>query len=84
MQILAGQVGLVANDGEADVFWQPINKFRPDLPRVDRIRGGAIHHEEHPIGLLYFGPGTLDADLLHLVLGIAQTGGVYDVQRHAI
>ncbi len=83
-QILAGQVGLVAHHGEADLFWQPINKFRPDLPRVDRSRGGAIHHEQHPIGLLNLGPGTLDADLLHLVLGIAQAGGVDDVQRHAI
>ncbi len=83
-QIFTGQVGLVANDGEADVFWQPINKFRPDFPRVHRICRRAIHHEEHPVGLFDLGPGTLNADLLHLVLGVAQAGGVDDVQRHAI
>ncbi|MNQ80513.1 hypothetical protein D3C85_954980 [compost metagenome] len=83
-QILAGEVCLVANNGEADVFRQAIDKFRPDLPRVYRIRGGAIHHEQHPVGLLNLGPGALDADLLNLVLGVAQAGGVDDVQRHAI
>ena len=36
-----------------------------------------------PVGLFDLGPGTLDADLFHLVLGIAQDRGV-DVQRHAI
>ena len=46
------------------------------------IRTLQVMQEQHRVGPGNFVPGAGDADALHLVLAVAQAGGVDDVQGH--
>ena len=80
----AGHVRFVTHHGDRQFGWQTGNKVRPDLCRVNGVGRGAVHHKQHAVGLLDLLPGAFDTDALNLVAGIAQTGGIDDVQRHAV
>ena len=49
---------------------------------TDALSG--IHQQKHHIGPLDFLPAALDADSLDDIIGVAQAGGVDDVQRNAL
>ena len=83
-QRFTGDVGLVAHHGDRQRARQARHKLRPDLRRLGGGGGGAVNHKQHSVGLFDLVPRTFDADTLNLVAGVAQAGGVDDVQRHAV
>jgi type VI secretion system protein VasG len=83
-QHLTGQIRFVTDHGQPELRWQAIDEVRPYFVRINSGCGGAIDHEQHPIRLDNFGPGALDTNFFDSIFGLAQTSGVYDVQRHTI
>ncbi len=61
-----------------------VEEFRPQGEGIGRLRSAGVDHQQHPVGFADGLERTLDADLLDLVVGVAQAGGVDHVQRHAV
>ncbi len=83
-QRLAGDIGFVSHYGDRQICWQTGDKVRPDICGVGRVGGGAVDHKQHAVGLLNFLPGTLDTDTFNFIVGVAQTGGIDNMQWHTV
>ena len=78
------QVDLVVDQGDLRRIRLLIEKLGPQANRVVGLWLAGIDHQQDAIGIGNRGHGTFDADLFNHVIGIAQAGGIDDMQRHAI
>ncbi len=81
---LTGDIRLVADHGNRQFRRQTGDEIGPDRRRFGGIGRCAVHHKQHAVSLFDLLPGALNPDALHFVAGLTQTGGVDDMQRHAI
>ena len=81
---IAGFINLIANNRYWHASRQLLHKFGPDEVRVDAIGFGAVDHKQYPVGLINRFPGAGNTDLFHFIRAFAQTGGINNMQWHAI
>ncbi|ANY61086.1 hypothetical protein MA05_01965 [Comamonas aquatica] len=83
-----GQVGLVPQVDDGNVRRNAVGQRVRNLQIVGPVAGLAhareVVQKQHGVGGGDLVPGAGNADALHLVLAVAQAGGVDHVQRHAV
>ncbi|MNR24810.1 hypothetical protein D3C85_1419140 [compost metagenome] len=78
------KVGLVTDQGHLGWVRTLLEELWPEGERIVGLWRRSVHHQQHPVGFAYCLQGTFHADLFHMVGGVAQTGGIDHMQRHAV
>ncbi|MNT36706.1 hypothetical protein D3C72_1728070 [compost metagenome] len=81
---LAAEVGLVTDQGDLGRVGLLVEELGPEGEGIGRLGCRGIHHQQYAIGFANGLEGAFHTDLFHMVIGIAQTCSIHNVQGHAV
>ncbi|GBH14056.1 ATP-dependent Clp protease ATP-binding subunit ClpA [Pseudomonas syringae pv. actinidiae] len=81
---VATQISFVTNESDLRRIRALLKEFRPQSERICGFRGCCVHYQQDPVSLTDSLEGTLHTDHFNLVLSVAQTGSVHDMQGHPV
>ena len=81
---LAGQIRLVADQRDTCRVRLAGEKLRPQGKGIGGLGRCGVDYQQHTVSFTNCLQCTLYANPFHLIIGVAQAGGIHDMQRHTV